>query len=96
MVVNLAHGRTRNFASYCKYLENFSILVAKQTPQAIEKFLALRDMEELRKLQLGQSQWNTLEICKKILAVRILSLSYLLSVADIITGTACVSAAPIC
>jgi hypothetical protein len=71
MVINLAHGRTWNFASRSKSpLENFS--VTKWTLQAIEKFLALRDMEELRKYQLGQSQWNSLEICKKILEVRIL------------------------
>jgi hypothetical protein len=44
-------------------------------PQAIEKFLALRDMEELRKYRLGQNEWSSLEICKKILEVQILSVT---------------------
>jgi hypothetical protein len=39
------------------------------TSQAIEKFLALRDMEELRKYKLGVSEWNSLEVCRKILSV---------------------------
>jgi hypothetical protein len=37
--------------------------------QAIEKFLALRDMEELRKYKLGISEWNALDVCRKVLSV---------------------------
>ena len=47
------------------------LVSTKHRLQAIEKFLALKDMEELRKYQLGQDEWNSLEICQKILAVRI-------------------------
>ena len=39
------------------------------TSQAIEKFLALKDMEELRKYKLSVSEWNSLEVCQKILSV---------------------------
>lgn len=38
--------------------------------QAIEKFLASRDMRELQKYQLSVHEWNALEVFQKILAVR--------------------------
>lgn len=68
MVFDIVDDRARALATRGKHMNSFTAVLTALHAQPINRFLASNP--ELQKYKLGAHEWEALESCRKVLAVR--------------------------